>query len=206
MSAKRQVLAIIILLLCPLIFSYWRSQWLSVNGVGIFPLRMKLSAGNNHVNIIRIAAIVGLFLSLVGCATPNLFNVNPEQAVLLENSYLNINGAYYGYSFKAIDKQARGKKFIPLRPGLISAERDVTYSVPSGHLGIKILMIYAPDGVGALKDLYHLWGYVKVDVEAGKKYRGRGRVSTDKALIWIEDDNGQRISDKVKPFLVIKMI
>jgi hypothetical protein len=142
---------------------------------------------------------------LAGCATPNPFDVPPEHAALLENSYLNTDSAYYGYSFKAIDKQARGKDFISLRPGLISAERDVTYTVPSGYMGIKILMIYGPDGIGAFKDLYYLWGYVKVDVKIGQKYRGRGRVYSDKALIWVEDNKGRRVSDKVQPFLVTKM-
>lgn len=154
---------------------------------------------------IGTVTIVAIFLMLSGCATPNPFDVPAAEAAMLENTYLNIGNVYYGYSFRAVDKQARGKDFVSLRPGLVSAERDASYMIPGGRRGIKILMVYAPDGIGAFEAQYHLWGYAIVDVQAGKTYRGRGRVLNDKALIWIEDDTGNRVSDKVLPFLSIKV-
>jgi len=153
---------------------------------------------------IATATITGAVLALGGCATPNTFDVPRDRAAVLVNTYVNVRGAYYGYFFSAVDKQAKGKDFVSLRPGLITAERDASYLVPAGRRGIKIRMVYAPQGVGALKPQYDIWGYAAADLNAGRKYRGRGEVLNDQALIWIEDAGGQRVSDKVRPFLVIK--
>lgn len=155
--------------------------------------------------VARPALLFTLSIILVGCATHNPFDVPPSQAALLENTTATIDGAYYLYSFQAVDKHARGKEFISLRPGLIAAKRDASYLIPAGRRGIKILMIYGPEGVGAFKAIYYLWGFATVELKAGQTYRGRGRVYSDKALIWIEDNQGKRVSDKVSPFLVTKM-
>ncbi|NIP55606.1 MAG: hypothetical protein GWO26_27190 [Phycisphaerae bacterium] len=163
-------------------------RWLLLNPAALFPVTVVLA------------------LLLTGCATPNPFDVSPGQAATLENTYLSKQGAYYGYFFRAVDRQATGKDFVSLRPGLMTAEREAVYTIPAGRRGIKIVMVYAPDGVGAFKPQFHMWGYVVFDAIGGQKYQGRGQVSGDKALIWIEDERGKRVSDKVVPFLNVKMI
>lgn len=144
-------------------------------------------------------------LLLAGCATPNPFAVPPGQAAVLENTYLSVQGTYNGYFFRAVDRQAMGKDFVSLRPGLMKAEREAAYTIPAGRRGIKMVMVYAPDGVAAFKPQFHMWGYVVVDAMAGQRYRGRGHVSSDRALMWIEDEWGRRVSDEVEPFLNVKM-
>lgn len=159
-----------------------------------------------NTTVFYSVTLITVALFLTSCSTVNPFNTPTGHGAILENTYASEQGEYFGFFFRAADRQAKGKDFVSLRPGFITAEREAVYTIPAGRCGIKLVMVYAPEGVGAFKPQFHMWGYVVINAVAGQRYRGRGQVTGNKSLIWIEDDTGRRVSDKVEPFLNVKMI
>lgn len=143
----------------------------------------------------RPAAICLLLLAVMigGCGTSRPYAVSPEESAKLQNRVVIDGQARYFLSFILAD----GKWLQP--PPTVKGA-DAYYLVPEKEISLRLLVNYAPKilkGFGVEQQYEIFVPSVKILPKAGETYVIGARVAKGKALVWIEDGQGNPVTDQL---------
>jgi hypothetical protein len=169
------------------------------------------------MNKIILLMVASLFLA--SCASLNPYNIEEGKGAYLQNRREIKGKARYISEFRSIRPEAYGGQHRSLKL-MIADEKGDVFTVPTGKLILGLDIYYSPKVVfrSYVCNLERFYDLVvinpKVDMPSsalqgieinaleGHVYHVNCKIEDGKAFIWIEDEDGNRVSEVVRGFRV----
>jgi len=169
-----------------------------------------------EIKLLILLIVSSLFIT--GCINP--YNIPEGEGAYLKNRKELRGKSKYIYWFSSAVSSDEDKIFAP---GITTAKYDAVYKIPSGEillifyafyyprsgegttveeaLSISFKYLFSPDARSRFSDItemYEIIASVKINALKGNTYQINGKIENNKAYLWIEDDNGTKVSEMVQ--------
>lgn len=158
-----------------------------------------------EIKLLILLIVSSLFIT--GCINP--YNIPEGEGAYLKNRKELRGKSKYIYWFSSAVSSGENKIFAP---GIATAKYDAVYKIPSGEILLIFYAFYYPRSAEGItveealsisfkylfSPMYEIIASVKINALKGNTYQINGKIENNKAYLWIEDDNGTKVSEMVQ--------